>query len=179
MFGDDGSRTQVYRKKTDDGEQVVTLVKNITESGVMVFSDIPLPSLRHGGIILYLRDLPWMIFFAGLYWVGYPMLLRKVPQISWRLTNYGTMAAAAVVIALLMLGTAKLLSERRTPARVRLLQLGGPFGIVLGIWSLGSMIFSRVNDYRSFFYNLVQSPLSALLIGWLLVHLAETKLFKK
>ena len=101
MFGDDGSRTQIYRKKTDDGEQVVTLVKNITESGVMVFSDIPLPSLRKGGIILYLRDLPWMIAFAALYWVGYPVLLSKVPQIEYRLTTYGLMPAAALIFALI------------------------------------------------------------------------------
>ena len=178
-FADDGSRTQVYRKTTEDGEQTVTLVKNITESGVMVFSDIPLPTLRHGGIILYLRDIVWMVAFAGVYWVGYPLLLNKFRSIIAHLTRWGTMAAAAVVIAFLMLATYNPVSVRRTPARVRFLQLGGFFSIILGIHDLGSMVFSRINDYRSFFNNLALSPLSALLIGWLLVHLAETKLFKK
>ncbi|MBQ5316953.1 MAG: hypothetical protein J6I96_05305 [Oscillospiraceae bacterium] len=179
VFSDDGSRTQVYRKTDGDGEQVVTLVKNVTESGVMVFSDVPIPTLRHGGIILYLRDIVWMLFFAAVYWVGYPILLNRVPQIVYRLTPYGTMAAAAVVFALLILATVKPVSVRRTPVRVRFLQLGGLFSIVLGVYSLGSMIFSRFNDYRSFLRNLVASPLSALLIGWLIVHIAEKKLFKK
>ena len=49
-FEKDGSVCQDYVRKNEDGtETTVTLAKNITESSIVVFSDIPLKFLRNGG----------------------------------------------------------------------------------------------------------------------------------
>ena len=62
-FEKDGSVRQDYVRKNEDGtETTVTLAKNITESSIVVFSDIPLKFLRNGGWCLLTADiLPMLI----------------------------------------------------------------------------------------------------------------------
>ncbi len=174
VFADDGSRTQVYRRKSDEGEQTVTLVKNITESGVLVFSDIELKDLKHGGIILYLRDILWQAAFAALYWIGYPKSKSTMPIgiMMSRLKPIGTCLVISIAVALLMIVTYKLVAVRRTPARVRFIQTGGVFSIVMMFYTLWSLTFKHGGmPLPSFVNSFVQTPLAPLLIGCFLLWL--------
>ena len=68
-FEKDGSVCQDYVRKNEDGtETTVTLAKNITESSIVVFSDIPLKFLRNGGWCLLTADILPMLIFTALYW---------------------------------------------------------------------------------------------------------------
>ena len=70
-FEKDGSVRQDYVRKNEDGtETTVTLAKNITESSIVVFSDIPLKFLRNGGWCLLTADILPMLIFTALYWFG-------------------------------------------------------------------------------------------------------------
>ena len=70
-FEKDGSVCQDYVRKNEDGtETTVTLAKNITESSIVVFSDIPLKFLGNGGWCLLTADILPMLIFTALYWFG-------------------------------------------------------------------------------------------------------------
>ena len=85
-FDADGSRTLHYERLTPEGTvQEVTLVKNVTESAVMVFSDIPMKSLKHGGILLTLRDIIPMTVFGALYYLLF--WINSIVSISQKTAN--------------------------------------------------------------------------------------------
>lgn len=124
-FEKDGSMTVTYSKKNED-ESVnqVRLVKNVTESNISVFSDIPLPYLRFGGKLLWLRDIVPTALFALLQWLGISYCLKTA--ISFGQTDYIRYAViclfSAAVLVMLDIVTDKLLSKNRGFWRKRAIQ---------------------------------------------------------
>lgn len=172
-FTDDGSRTQVWQRTAEDGtEQTVTLVKNVTESGVIVFSDIELKELKHGGIIMYLKDIPIQAAFAALYWYGF-IKLRSTPVYGILITRAkiaGLVAIIGLVYAAIIGLSTKIISIRRTPARTRWIQTGGPFSIVAILYLLWSWTFKGGGvDFRSFLMNMLYSQIAPFLFAWILI----------
>ncbi|MDE6593274.1 MAG: hypothetical protein K2K57_09470 [Oscillospiraceae bacterium] len=90
-FETDGSRRQEYTKVCEDGsEKKVTLIKNVTECGTLVFANFPLKFFRFGGKVFYLWDiLPTALM--GIFWWG------VFPKIMWGL-RFGYVQLAAVHI---------------------------------------------------------------------------------
>ncbi len=187
VFSEDGSRSQKWVKSGDEKELSVELVKNVTESAVLVFSDTPIKLFRFGGAFFYLRDIIPMAAFAALYWVLYPKLAMKMP------VNLGGSAPAywgsillfmlisAFVMLIMILVSDKFLSARREPFRTRFIQFGGVFSAVLGVYELISTVNSSINhslkafsvSYQYFFSRLIMRPLSLLLILFAVLRLIK------
>ncbi len=157
QFDEDGSIAIVYSKASEDGEKQVILKRNVTESCIMVTSDIPLKIFRFGGWIFYLRDIvPTLAFFLLYCILGVKinsMLILSDESVKMLLAIAGG-AAAALVINLI---TRRLLGRNRSFDRICFIQLGGIFSIIMilavmvkntgiGIWSF----WQRVLAYSPF-----------------------------
>ncbi len=176
-FLEDGSRRQVWTQSAEDGStQTVELVKNVTESAVLVFSDIELKWLMHGGVFLYVRDLPLMAVFAAVYFIGTMLLKRFYIAPSFRMYNtlpgraviMAIMAAAATVITL---ATTKPVMNMRTKLRARFVQMGGVFAVILGLSELHYIFTAAHLRIGYFFYYLFDSPVAIILTQILLLYL--------
>ncbi|MCM1579588.1 MAG: hypothetical protein NC078_12405 [Ruminococcus sp.] len=78
-FEADGSRRQEYIKNEEDGEEKkVTLVKNVTESGTLVFSNFELKFFKFGGRIFYLWDILPTVIMGLFWWRVFPRLMSGV-----------------------------------------------------------------------------------------------------
>lgn len=128
-FEKDGSVRQDYVRKNEDGtETTVTLAKNITESSIVVFSDIPLKFLRNGGWCLLTADILPMLIFTALYWFG---MNYTVQLIAWAPTEQyiSFLLIAAVIMLGVDLIAAKLLMRRRSLARTLWIETAGIFSL--------------------------------------------------
>lgn len=125
-FAEDGSVTLCYKKTEEDGSvKEVSLEKNITESFVMVLSDIPIKSLRFGGAVFYLRDIiPVALFIFGWYF-GYEKITAAL-----RLSPVFAAAAGTFVGIFVDLFSEKLLGRNRTRFRIKLIQMCWLFPLI-------------------------------------------------
>lgn len=130
QFEEDGSISLVYSKETEEGEKQVILKRNVTESYVAVFSDIPLKILKFGGFIFYLRDIiPSLVFFMIYFIWGIDfnkrLIISGIP--ADRLIAIVGGAAAGLIINLL---TRRLISKNRSYDRICCIQFGGLFSLI-------------------------------------------------
>lgn len=128
-FEKDGSVCQDYVRKNEDGtETTVTLAKNITESSIVVFSDIPLKFLRNGGWCLLTADILPMLIFTALYWFGMNYIVQLI---AWAPTEQyiSFLLIAAVIMLGVDLIAAKLLMRRRSLARTLWIETAGIFSL--------------------------------------------------
>lgn len=160
VFSEDGSITQRYSKKNEDGSETeVTLVKNITESGIMVFSDIPLKYLKWNGKILYLRDVIPTLILAGIYWKSYSYGLVS--------TSFGRNITQLFLIAgflytFISLAACKILSKNRSALRVRFMALGSVFSVFTILKYL-----TRLSDnwtIKAIWKSMMVTPVPSLMI---------------
>lgn len=167
-FESDGTVRQQYIKSTEDGTQTeVTLVKNITESNITVYSDIELKFLKFDGALLLLRDIPPMVLFIILH---YAFIGNKISESIriWQIEKIlPTYLVCIIILTIINLLTLKPLSVRRERARVRIIQLGGPATII----SFFAIMFYLVKDWDFYgtFIKLISSPCPAV---WLSLFLA-------
>ncbi|MCR5807861.1 MAG: hypothetical protein K6G68_12615 [Oscillospiraceae bacterium] len=187
-FSSDGSRSQKWEKQDGDNTLTVELVKNITESGIMIFSDEEIKKLKHGGIWLYIKDIIPTIIFAAIYWVGMPYILTRV-----RYKNYfikiGTLIglAAVMLILRLIIDAVKKKMPRpsmRTPRRSKFVQYGGVISVILSVFTVldqfGKSV-SAIGDYGLtkggsylYFINLfILSPVAVIVMQLILSELIK------
>lgn len=129
QFEEDGSITITYSKETEDGEKQVILKRNVTESHVAVFSDVPLKIFKFGGWIFYLRDIiPSLVFFLIYYFCGMPLTLKFVfsDDLFKKIIAIAGGSFAALIINLL---TRRLISKNRSYDRICCIQFGGLFSL--------------------------------------------------
>ncbi|MDD6991353.1 MAG: hypothetical protein PUI48_05960 [Oscillospiraceae bacterium] len=130
QFEEDGSISLAYSKETEEGEKQVVLKRNVTESYVAVFSDIPLKIFKFGGFIFYLRDIiPSLVFFMIYFIWGIDfnkrLIISGIP--ADRLIAIVGGAAAGLIINLL---TRRLISKNRSYDRICCIQFGGLFSLI-------------------------------------------------
>lgn len=154
----------------------VELVKNVTESAVMVFSDEEIRWLKRGGIFLYLRDLPLMILFCAVYFVGAVFLKRYLFTLNTDL--YYTLGGHIITfLGLGILGTVitlltfKPISSLRTHLRTRFIQLGGMFSVVLGIFEFSKVLKAGVGRPMNFIYLMLDCPPTVILLVILFLYI--------
>lgn len=164
-FEDDGSMSIVYRKDDAGNSAEVKLTKNITESAVMVFSDVPLKYFRHGGWRLYLRDIIPAIIFAAVFFAV--QIINT--KIEW--PSPVMLLAEAALGALFFLVTQKAVSRNRSRLRVRFIQCGGIITMLLVLWNLHRYGFSLLLLFRT--------QIAALFGGLLIVLLIDRLIRKK
>ena len=141
-FEKDGSVRQDYVRKNEDGtETTVTLAKNITESSIVVFSDIPLKFLRNGGWCLLTADILPMLIFTALYWFGMNYIVQLI---AWAPTEQyiSFLLIAAVIMLGVNLIAAKLLMRRRSLARTLWIETAGIFSLPIFFWILEMLLYS-------------------------------------
>lgn len=180
-FEADGSRRQEYIKACEDGsEKKVTLIKNVTESGTLVFANFPLAFFRFGGKIFYLWDiLPTA--FAGYFWwgvypglIGYAINRFRLGQVQLAVVQ----VLAGVVWFLLCLGLGKFFERTegrehrvlrilfvpcRTKLRTQFLLRGGAVTAAALLICFGKM-FSGWQGYY-LLYKFLRSPVPALIVS--------------
>ena len=131
QFEEDGSISITYSKETEEGEkQQVILKRNVTESHVAVFSDVPLNFFKFGGWIFYIRDIiPSLVFFMIYFIWGIDfnkkLIISGIPVD--RLIAIVGGAAAGLIINLL---TRRLISKNRSYDRICCIQFGGLFSLI-------------------------------------------------
>lgn len=165
-FEEDGSRKQIYRKTAEDGTiSEVTLIKNVTESGIMVFSDRELKFLKFGGAYMYLRDIPAVVIFCLLYYraAEYFVSPKIAPNISSLVLNIAVCIAAVVIISIL---TYNLLNTDRYHLRIRIIQSGFPITLILPLYWFVKLI----NRYppMALWYEISHSAFLPVIIGTIL-----------
>lgn len=167
-FSEDGSRTQVYKRKNEDGtENEVTMVKNVTESGIIVFSDLPLKFFKFGGWVLYLRDIVPTVIFGLIYWLGYFKLINTSVfngKILMLLLAAIVGGAAAFLLCLL---THKILDNNRSELRIRFIQLGGIISIVPALYYI-TRAFARWSVNRML-WHILATPYPAFVVCIVLI----------
>lgn len=131
QFEEDGSISLAYSKETEEGEKQVVLKRNVTESYVAVFSDIPLKIFKFGGFIFYLRDIiPSLVFFMIYCIWGLEFNTRLIfsgDSVKKLIAIVGG-AAAAFVINLI---TKRFIMKNRSYDRVCFIQFGGLFSAIM------------------------------------------------
>ena len=131
-FEADGSVTIRYTKKADDGSvSEISLVKNITESAIMVFSDKELKYFKRGGWILYLRDLIPTVLFSCVIWYLF-IAVYFVGNGFYDLLQKFVLMLVAIVAADLITG--RFLSKNRSRERIAFIQSGGIFTVLLSLY---------------------------------------------
>lgn len=175
-FEEDGSRKQEYIRKDDEGERNVTLIKNVTESGILVFSDVQLRIFRFGGAVFYLWDILPTVLMGILWWFAVPKILRRLPM--------GNIPVAAVDIAaglifcfisMVICSWARRLEEKdhrhlrilfvpcRTRLRMEFIARGGIFTLI-ALFISGFRIFSGY-DMMYLLALFLRSPIPILMIS--------------
>ncbi|MCI7766753.1 MAG: hypothetical protein MSJ26_02070 [Oscillospiraceae bacterium] len=153
QFEEDGSISLTYSKNDENGEKLVTLKRNVTESCIMVLSDIPLKFFRFGGWIFYLRDLiPTLAFFLlyGIFGVRFNSVMINSNDPFNRLFGIVGGALAALLLNLI---TVKLFKKNRSFDRICFIQAGGIFSAFMilyvgikssgkGIWDFWTQVLS-------------------------------------
>ena len=168
-FEKDGSVCQDYVRKNEDGtETTVTLAKNITESSIVVFSDIPLKFLRNGGWCLLTADILPMLIFTALYWFGMNYIVQLI---AWAPTEQyiSFLLIAAVIMLGVDLIAAKLLMRRRSLARTLWIETAGIFSLPIFFWTLFK-VFAHVS-LMQMLKMLLYSPLPVIIISGALTFL--------
>ena len=168
-FEKDGSVCQDYVRKNEDGtETTVTLAKNITESSIVVFSDIPLKFLRNGGWCLLTADILPMLIFTALYWFGMNYIVQLI---AWAPTEQyiSFLLIAAVIMLGVDLIAAKLLMRRRSLARTLWIETAGIFSLHIFFWILFK-VFAHVS-LMQMLKMLLYSPLPVIIISGALTFL--------
>ena len=168
-FEKDGSVCQDYVRKNEDGtETTVTLAKNITESSIVVFSDIPLKFLRNGGWCLLTADILPMLIFTALYWFGMNYIVQLI---AWAPTEQyiSFLLIAAVIMLGVDLIAAKLLMRRRSLARTLWIETAGIFSLPIFFWILFTG-FAHVS-LMQMLKMLLYSPLPVIIISGALTFL--------
>lgn len=130
QYEEDGSISITYSKESEEGENQVILKRNVTESHVAVFSDVPLKIFKFGGWIFYIRDIiPSLVFFMIYYIWGIEFNTRLVypGEPVKRLIGIVGGAAAGLIINLL---TRRLISKNRSYDRICCVQFGGLFSLI-------------------------------------------------
>lgn len=129
QYEEDGSISITYSRETDDGEKQIVLKRNVTESYVAVFSDVPLKIFKFGGWIFYIRDIiPSLVFFMIYFIWGTEFNMRLISSGDpfKRLIAIAGGAAAGLIINLL---TRRLLKKNRSYDRICCVQFGGLFSL--------------------------------------------------
>ena len=168
-FEKDGSVRQDYVRKNEDGtETTVTLAKNITESSIVVFSDIPLKFLRNGGWCLLTADILPTLIFTALYWFGMNYIVQLI---AWAPTEQyiSFLLIAAVIMLGVDLIAAKLLMRRRSLARTLWIETAGIFSLPIFFWILFK-VFAHVT-LMQMLKMLLYSPLPVIIISGALTFL--------
>lgn len=173
-FEPDGSVNQDYIRKNPDGtETKVTLSKNITESSIVVFSDIELEFIKHGGYSLLMSDIIPTLVFAAVYWGGMAPVLTP-----FLYTKSSDFVFWAVMFTIVMTGvnlfTWNRLSCVRTPARVRFMQSGGIITLCMFLY-LSTRIFAHYT-LTNMLIKMLYTPLPVIFISAALTALVA-KLF--
>lgn len=156
------------RKNEDGTETTVTLAKNITESSIVVFSDIPLKFLRNGGWCLLTADILPMLIFTALYWFGMNYIVQLI---AWAPTEQyiSFLLIAAVIMLGVNLIAAKLLMRRRSLARTLWIETAGIFSLPIFFWILFK-VFDHVS-LMQMLKMLLYSPLPVIIISGALTFL--------
>ena len=169
-FEKDGSVRQDYVRKNEDGtETTVTLAKNITESSIVVFSDIPLKFLRNGGWCLLTADILPTLIFTALYWFGMNYIVRLIvwaPTVQYIISF---LLIASVIMLGVNLIAAKLLMRRRSLARTLWIETAGIFSLPIFFWILFN-VFAHVS-LMHMLEMLLYSPLPVIIISGALTFL--------
>lgn len=129
QFEEDGSISLAYSKETEEGEKQVVLKRNVTESYVAVFSDMPLKIFKLGGWIFYLRDIiPSLVYFLIYIIWGMPLTIKFIfsDDPFKKLIAIVGGSFAALIINLL---TRRLISKNRSYDRICCIQFGGLFSL--------------------------------------------------
>lgn len=163
VFEKDGSMRQVYRKTDDEGNVTeISLVKNITESSIVVFSDIPLKYFKRGGAVLFVRDIAPSVVFGAFYWAGIGTTLMRTFMYSFR--QYVPMFIVTLIFAIIVnIMSMDFLSKNRSLLRVQIIQTGSIFVLVPAsvIW-LGIFNHKSLTDV---IFKYLQSPVPTALIA--------------
>ncbi len=167
-FDEDGSVSIVYSKENEDGTQSeVKLVKNITESAVLVFSDIPIKIFSKGGILIYLRDLIPAAIFLAVYIIGYHYWI-KLPL--WNMYNLHELILPSLIFTffcfMLSLITYKTLSKNRNPLRIRLIQTG--WFVTPAVIIIISLRLFKYIPLLNVIRSLLQTPFPSAAIAFLI-----------
>lgn len=177
-FSEDGSRTQEWVRSDDSGEQKIVLIKNITESAVIVFSDCELKWLKFGGKLLYLRDIIPMLLFALMFWKLVPFVSAKYRIVDNYLANGFFMSVICGLGGAIVCLIANLLIRiRRDPVRSLFVRLGGVFSILQVLYFFIKPVFITHAPFSSFFGKVFYNGPGALLIAMIFLWVASK--FKK
>lgn len=175
QYEEDGSISLTYSKETEEGVKQVVLKRNVTESHVAVFSDVPLKIFKFGGWIFYLRDaIPSLVFLMIYYIWGIPFTTRYILSDDpvKKLIAIAGGAFAALIINLL---TRQLISKNRSYDRICCVQFGGVFSL---IYILAVMVKYTGTGIMNFWQNvLALSPFIEAVGGMALTRLVH--LFEK
>ena len=173
-FSEDGSRTQEWVRSDDSGEQKIVLVKNITESAGIVFSDCELKWLKFGGKLLYLRDIIPMLLFALMFWKLVPMLSVKYNVVNNYLANGFFMSMICGCCASIICLAADLLIRiRRDHVRSLFVRLGGVFSTLQVLYFFIKPVFISHDSFFTFFGKVFYKGSGALIITIIFLWIAS------
>lgn len=170
VFENDGSMRQVYRRTEEDGSVTeISLVKNITESSIVVFSDIPLKYFQKGGAVLYVRDIVPSVIFGAFYWAGIGTTLMRAFMYGSR-TYIPIFLVTLVFSVVINMMSLEKFSENRSLLRVQIIQMGSVFiivpAIVFGLGIYAHMTLTEV------VHRYLQSPVPTALAAAVITRVA-------
>ena len=163
VFEPDGSVNQDYIRKNDDGtETKVTLSKNVTESSIVVFSDIELKFIKHGGYSLLMADIIPTLIFDVVYWAGMgpvlvPFLYNKSSDFVFWIVIFTVVMTGANLISW------NRLTNVRTDRRVRFIQAGGIISLAVFLY-LSTRIFAHYT-LTNMLIKMLYTPLPVIFIS--------------
>lgn len=164
VFERDGSRSQRYFKKNEDGTEIeVILSKNVTESGIMVFSDIPLNYFKRGGWIFYLRDIVPMLIMAAIYWGCYYFILRQKWSAGGDTRMLQIAFVCSMIFTIISQIAVKVFGKNRSPLRVSFIALGSVFTVYTLLNRLSKLWYKWT--FSVIWSNLLRTPVPPLLIA--------------
>lgn len=176
-FEADGSRRQEYSRTEEDGsEKKVTLIKNVTESGILVFSNIPLKFFRFGGKIFYLWDILPTVVMGIFWWVVFTKAIDRFCANFYQAAVFQVIAGFVWFLLVMLAGRVISFIERkdhrnlkilfvpyRSRLRINFIARGGAVSAVC-IFLSSFMIFSGMNGSK-LLNRFLHSPILALIVS--------------
>ncbi|MCM1523699.1 MAG: hypothetical protein NC120_04495 [Ruminococcus sp.] len=169
VFEKDGSMKQVYRRTDEDGGVTeVSIVKNITESSIVVFSDIPLKYFKRGGAVLFARDIAPSALFGVFYWAAVGTELMRRFMFGFDVYIPALLISVVLAAAINMISM-NYLRKNRSLLRVQIIQMGSVF-IIIPAAVIWLRMFVR-GSLTAVIFRYLQSPIPTALAAAVITRL--------
>ena len=184
QFEEDGSVSVKYIKTHEDGSAFeVSVKKDVTESSVMVFSDVPIKAFKKGGLFFYLRDILPVILINAVYYVGFELFLSYSASVlgNANIYSYSSLLTLAAFFGIFCIifncVTYVMLKENRTMFRISLIQFGAPV-TALHLMYFFTRLFAGWG-ILTVFSKILLTPLPAICFGTMLYGLCVRRFITK